>query len=439
MKEKFLNFVKSLKASGELIEFDIKKLSLTFENGKFKNIEEGEDGGISVRVIKDGRLGFSFSTNNKDVESVTKESLEVSRFGDEIQFEFSKEGFIDGKRFYDENIEKLDRERMIESGNKVIDELKTFNKEIEPFFYIDREIITKDVITTNGFEGRTKKTVISFALGGQIMKEGDFLTIYELKAFSKLELVNIEETIGRVKEKFLNAESTVSIETGNYPVVFTPKCFSLVLLPLSIALNGRYVVKGMSMLKDKLSEKTFSESFTLYDKPLEIGGPNSMEMDDEGVKTKDKVLIEKGVVKNFLTDLDSGAKLSLGGGNGLKKKGLTGEIDLESMPSPSFSNTVVEKGEASYDELLRSMKRGLVVDSLMGVMMGNVLGGEVNGNIELGFLVENGRIIGRVKNATLKLNIFKDLMEVYPSKEREWSGSVLSTYILIPNVSISGK
>ena len=118
---------------------------------------------------------------------------------------------------------------------------------------------------------------------------------------------------------------------------------------------------------------------------------------------------------------------------------MTGEIDLETMPSPSFTNAVIEEGKEKYINLLRSIKKGLIIDSLMGVMMGNVLGGEVNGNIELGFLVENGEIVGRVKNMALKLNIFRDLTEVYPSKEREWYDSTLSPYLLIPRVSISGK
>jgi len=439
MREKFVKLIEQSGASGELSILNIDKLSLSFENGKFKNIEEGKNGGIAVRVVKDGKLGFSFSTNTEDVESVVNESLTVSKFGDKVDFQFVEGGSIDKKNFYDERIEKEERKKFIEEGEKVIEELKTFKKEIEPFFYMERDIITKHIITTNGFEGRIKKTVITFALGGQIVREGDFLAIYDSKSFSSMDLVNIKSSVEKVKEQFINAENTTTIETGTYPVIFTPKASSMLLLPLSLALNGRYVVKGLSLLKDKIGEKIFSESFSVYDKPLLVGGAGSMEIDDEGSITREKVLIDKGVVRSFLTDLDSGKKLSLEGGNALKKKGLTGEIDLEAMPSPSFTNAVIEEGKEEYINLLRSIKRGLIIDSLMGVMMGNVLGGEVNGNIELGFLVENGEIVGRVKNATLKLNIFKDLTEIYPSKEREWYGSTLSPYLLIPKVSISGK
>ena len=439
MREKFVKLIEQSGASGELSILNIDKLSLSFENGKFKNIEEGKNGGIAVRVVKDGKLGFSFSTNTEDVESVVNESLTVSKFGDKVDFQFVEGGSVDKKNFYDERIEKEERKKFIEEGEKVIEELKTFKKEIEPFFYMERDIITKHIITTNGFEGRIKKTVITFALGGQIVREGDFLAIYDSKSFSSMDLVHIDSSVERVKEQFINAENTTTIETGTYPVIFTPKASSMLLLPLSLALNGRYVVKGLSLLKDKIGEKIFSESFSVYDKPLLVGGAGSMEIDDEGSITREKVLIDKGVVRSFLTDLDSGKKLSLEGGNALKKKGLTGEIDLEAMPSPSFTNAVIEEGKEEYINLLRSIKRGLIIDSLMGVMMGNVLGGEVNGNIELGFLVENGEIVGRVKNATLKLNIFKDLTEIYPSKEREWYGSTLSPYLLIPRVSISGK
>jgi PmbA protein len=75
----------------------------------------------------------------------------------------------------------------------------------------------------------------------------------------------------------------------------------------------------------------------------------------------------------------------------------------------------------------------------MGVQMGNVNGGEVTGNIELGYLIENGEIAGRVKDAMISLNIMDALKDIVLSEETIWTDFLLSPYILIPNASISTK
>jgi len=75
----------------------------------------------------------------------------------------------------------------------------------------------------------------------------------------------------------------------------------------------------------------------------------------------------------------------------------------------------------------------------MGVQMGNVLGGEINGNIELGFLVENGNIVGRVKDAMLSFNILDALKNMETSRETEFMSRYNSPYVYIPAVSVATK
>ena len=86
-----------------------------------------------------------------------------------------------------------------------------------------------------------------------------------------------------------------------------------------------------------------------------------------------------------------------------------------------------------------SVERAILVESLMGVSMGNISGGFVTGNVELGYLVERGKILGRVKNAMINLNIFDKLKDIALSKENIWVSKFISPYIYVPDVSVSSK
>ena len=83
-----------------------------------------------------------------------------------------------------------------------------------------------------------------------------------------------------------------------------------------------------------------------------------------------------------------------------------------SLPSPSFSNIVIEDGEATLEDMLAEIGDGLIVELLMGAGQGNVLSGEFSGNVLLGYAVRGGRIAGRVKDTMVYGNIYEALKDV---------------------------
>jgi PmbA protein len=152
--------------------------------------------------------------------------------------------------------------------------------------------------------------------------------------------------------------------------------------------------------------------------------------DDEGIPSRRKEIISQGKLLNYLTDLYSAKKLNLEPGNASRS--------FSTLPSPSPSNIVIENGTEKLSDMLK-VKKGIIIESLMGVQMGNVSGGEVMGNIDLGYLVENGEIIGRIKDAMISINIVDALKDVVLSKENAWTTGIVSPYILIPSAPISTK
>jgi PmbA protein len=89
---------------------------------------------------------------------------------------------------------------------------------------------------------------------------------------------------------------------------------------------------------------------------------------------------------------------------------------------------VVSEGEASFEEMVSSIKDGIVVERLLGAGQSNILGGDVNANVLLGYRVENGKISGRLKNTVINGNVYTVLKKVQAvGKDARWVGGSLKT------------
>jgi PmbA protein len=91
--------------------------------------------------------------------------------------------------------------------------------------------------------------------------------------------------------------------------------------------------------------------------------------------------------------------------------------------------------------MVSGMKEGLVIDELMGAEQGNIMGGDFGGNILLGYKVENGEIVGRVKDAMLSgniYNVFKQQIEI-GNEIRDVDGIMRTPPIYCPSLPISTR
>jgi PmbA protein len=91
--------------------------------------------------------------------------------------------------------------------------------------------------------------------------------------------------------------------------------------------------------------------------------------------------------------------------------------------------------------MVQDIKEGLVIEQLMGAEQGNILGGEFSGNVLLGYKIESGKLVGRVKNTMVSGNIYQVLKDIAAfGKESKWVGGwVLTPHILCPNISVASK
>jgi len=145
-------------------------------------------------------------------------------------------------------------------------------------------------------------------------------------------------------------------------------------------------------------------------------------------------LVEAGVIRSFYYDLQT-ASLA-----GVEPTG-HGRRGLGSLPSPGLSNLIFAAGETSLEEMLAEIKQGLLVDQTMGAWAGNTLAGEFSGNVHLGYLIEDGELVGRVKDTMVAGNVFQALGDVlFVGDDPVWmGGTVRVPHLCFASLGVASK
>ncbi len=151
--------------------------------------------------------------------------------------------------------------------------------------------------------------------------------------------------------------------------------------------------KKTSIMWDKLGQQVANPIVTIYDDPTIPNARGSLNMDDEGIVPSKTVLIEKGKLVGFLQDRLS-AKLMKMEPNGHGRR-----ASYRDVPIPRMANTVLGPGEASVEDILRSVKKGFFAETYQGGQVSD--SGKFTFSVNMGYLIEDGKLTRPVKNATL--------------------------------------
>ena len=151
--------------------------------------------------------------------------------------------------------------------------------------------------------------------------------------------------------------------------------------------------KKTSIMWDKLGKKVASSIVTITDDPAIPHYRGSLNVDDEGVEPQNAILIEKGRLVGFLQDRLSAQWMQMDpNGHGRRQS-------YQHIPLPRMANTVLAKGEHDPEEIIGSVKKGFYAHSYQGGEVQD--SGKFTFSVNLGYLIENGKLTTPVKNATL--------------------------------------
>jgi len=96
---------------------------------------------------------------------------------------------------------------------------------------------------------------------------------------------------------------------------------------------------------------------------------------------------------------------------------------------------------ATIEAIIAGIEEGLLVEDVLGIGQGNIIGGDFSNNLSLAFKIEGGQIVGRVKDVSIAGNVYQDLRHVAAlSRETAWVQSgPLAPYVLLPELNVVTK
>jgi PmbA protein len=237
---------------------------------------------------------------------------------------------------------------------------------------------------------------------------------HDLQKVSKIAQSVVQRTVRRLGAK--------KIATQSCPVIFVPELARGLIGNLIGAISGGNLYRRASFLLDQLDKQIFPEFINIIEQPHLLKGLGSAPFDAEGVATKQKDLIAKGILKTYLLGSYSARKL------GMKSTGNAGGVH----------NVLVKDTGQNFNDLLKQMHKGLVVTELMGQGINLVTGDYSRG--AFGFWVENGEIQYPVHEITIAGNL-KDMFAqiVAIGNDIDHRGNIQSGSIAIEKMMIAGE
>ena len=431
----------------DALERRVEHTAVAFEWGRLKSAGVTEEAGVNVRVLHRGRVGVAGTTNvgvgdvgARHAVPLLDRALASAELGEEIALAFPAAAKLPRVTTHVPRTAEASLARLIEIGQFLLERLARQGCQVN--VAIEREVAETRVANTAGGEGAYRSTGVAVSAdvwriaGDDVLAIGDAIESTDLPAEDALEGV-VRSITGRLD----HALRIVAPPEGALPVVFTPAGLSAVLLPVTQGLSGKAVLQGISPLATRVGEPVFDQRLSLTDDPLASGRAASRPLDDECVPSRATSLVERGVVRRFIYDLETAARAKTGS-TGHGQRGIFGK------PVPGYTNIIIgDTGNVKRETwnelgggLLKGIQDGLLVDDLIGVGQGNVIGGAFSHPVALAYRIERGEIAGRVKDAAVAGNVYELLKRIAGvGNDARWTGSRFAPSLLLEGVAVARR
>ena len=417
------------------------EFSVNVRMRELESLKEAGSRGAGLRILIGKKTGASYTSDlsREGIEHLVKSAIELADITTEDPHaglpEPEELGALAGDlQLYSPDVEQLETALKIETARRAEEaalsaDPRIFNSEGASF---DNHVGRHIFANSRGFAGDYRATYCSLsaipvARDGDSMERDYWYTI--ARGFAQLES---PEEVGRTAaQRALRRLHAVKVDTQKVPVVFEPRTARTLLDNLFEAVHGMSIYRHESFLAGKLGEKVASENVTVADDGTMPGLFGTSPFDDEGVPSRRTVVIERGVLKNYLLNTYAARKLGMKT-TGNAARGLTGNAGI------GRGNFYMEKGVQTPEQIIAGIPNGFYVTELMGFGVNIVTGDYSRG--AAGLWIRNGELAFAVSEVTIAGNL-KDMllgMEAVGS-DLEFRGSVAAPTLKIGEMTVGGK
>lgn len=376
--------------------------NICYDNENIESIGSTSARGVGIRLLKENRsvYGYTNKLDEKNLISLTKK----------LAGAFHEQRIINCKDFVDKKVKIVSS--MKESyfntpTDKKIELLKIVSEEMKNYSpFIKRTVVAfiankkcVEIYNSNGLHIKDKKERVHmlmepFAVDGDKHEMGYDApgVVGGMEYFYNLDLKKLarkaaKEAVGMLKAKECpSGKMPVIVGNGFGGVLFHEAC--------GHSLEATAVGDKLSVFADRLGEQIASPIVNAYDDGTLAHRFGANNIDDEGNPTERICLIKNGILTNYLIDNFNGRKMNKKGNGTCRRQSYKYE------PTSRMSNTYIDNGTSTFDEIIKNTKLGLYAAHLGGGSV-NPATGEFEFACSVAYIVRDGKIAEQVKGATL--------------------------------------
>lgn len=383
--------------------------NIVMKDNKIQEINTGIDIGVRIRVLNNGAWGFAFTNDLSKIDEIANTAIKLSNVlkGDVK--------LADGEVVED----RVKTPRKISLSDVDIDEKKDLLTDASKAATVDNV-----VSTTVNYSDSESQSIFINSEGSQIIMDetrvGLFLnsaassgeviqfghgSIGGAKGFEALKNQDIEKfgrNIGEKANRLLEANAPPS---GKFSIIADNELTGVfVHEALGHAVEADLILQNDSILKDKMNHQIGSDIVNIVDDASDMDGFGYYPYDGEGVKTRKNQLVKNGELVSLLSSRESASKLNmLSSGNA--------RSIISEQPIVRMSNTYLEPGDMSFEELIEDISDGIYLKGSRGGQV-DTGKGIFQFNAAESFKIENGEVINPLRDVSLSGNVLETLKNV---------------------------
>jgi PmbA protein len=407
---------------------------------ELENLKEAGSRAAGLRILIGRKTGSSYTSDlsREGIAHMVKSAVELADITTDDPHadlpEADELGSIDGDlKLYSADVEglatglKVDTAKRAEEAALSADP-RISNSEGASFdTHLGRHIFAN----SRGFAGEYRSSycglsTVPVAREGESM-ERDYWDSSS-RSFAGLEAA---EAVGRkAAARALRRLNAVKVDTRKVPVIFEPRTARSLLDNVFEAVHGMLIYRHESFLAGKLGEKVAGENVTVIDDGTIPALFGTSPFDDEGVPSRRTMVIERGVLRNYLLNSYAARKLGMKTtGNG--SRGLTGNAGI------GHGNFYLENGVQTPEQMIAGISDGFYVTELIGMGVNIVTGDYSRG--AAGIWIRNGELAFAVSEVTIAGKLQDMLFDLEPADDLEFRNSIAAPTLRIGEMTVGGK
>ncbi len=368
--------------------------SVTARAGDVETLEHGNERSFGVTVYFGARKGSASASDlaPESIAEAVKAACDFARYTSEDDCAGLADAGLMATEFPDLDLDRrwdLDIEHAIGVAVECEDEMRAVEKVVNTEgASVSTERSIHCYANTHGFShtsAATRHSLSGIAVAGD---DGGMQRDFWYSVHRHPDCLEPHREVGRrAGERAVRRLGARRLKTRKKPVLFEAALACGLLSQLAGAISGGALYRKTSFLLDALGERLFPSFVRIVERPHLPGALGSASFDAEGVATRERVIVEDGVLAGYLLDSYSARKL------GMETTANAGGVH----------NWMFEGSTRPFDELLAEMGEGFFVTELMGQGANLVTGDYSRG--AAGFWVEGGRIAYPVSEVTIAANL----------------------------------